>query len=95
MKCGNDPNVELNPGDRAAVEWFQAWLVWSKLPDAERLATRAPSMPGETTCAHCAKPVRGWATVGVQRLCHPNEGLDCYRRVTVYGCSMPCSGSCR
>lgn len=91
MICGNDPNAQLVPGDQAAVAWFREWLRWSKLPDVERLAERAPSMPGETTCAHCGAPQRGHATVGVQRLCHPDDGPDCYRLVTVYGCTMPCS----
>jgi hypothetical protein len=39
-------------------------------------------------CTHCGEPQRGSA--GVQRsdgyypLCHPDDGMDCYRLVTVY-----------
>ena len=40
------------------------------------------------TCSHCRGPLRGSAgltTDGVHYpLCHPDEGLDCYRLVTVY-----------
>lgn len=40
-------------------------------------------------CDHCGKPQRGSA--GMSRggedyvLCHPDDGLDCYHLVTVYG----------
>jgi hypothetical protein len=47
------------------------------------------------TCAHCGKQfeVGGSLTIGgtlnkgsvTYPLCHPNEGGDCYRLVTVYG----------
>lgn len=40
------------------------------------------------TCTHCARPMRGNAGLtldGVHHpLCHPDEGMDCYRLVTVY-----------
>jgi hypothetical protein len=36
MKCGNDPNAELTPGDLAVVDWYREWLAWSKTPEAER-----------------------------------------------------------
>jgi len=45
------------------------------------------------TCGHCLKPARGYARAEGARLCHPDEGLDCYRLVTVYGHSVPC-GDC-
>ena len=84
MICGNNPAAHLTADELAMVDWFRAWLRWSKLPDAERLATRAPTVPGHrATCAHCANEMRGHASAGAQSLCHPDEGLDCYRLVTV------------
>lgn len=41
-------------------------------------------------CAHCGGTARGYAKVGDRRLCHPNEGVDCYHLVTVYKHEMPC-----
>ena len=35
-------------------------------------------------CAHCGLPMRGYATVNGQSVCH-HPALDCYRLVTVYG----------
>lgn len=40
-------------------------------------------------CAHCGKAARGFASVTGSkgeslRVCHPDEGLDCYHLVTVY-----------
>lgn len=43
-----------------------------------------------TDCAHCVRPQRGYAAVNSHPLCHPDEGLDCYRLVTIYGHEMPC-----
>ena len=44
-------------------------------------------------CAHCQRPVRGYATVDGEPLCHPTVGLDCYHLVTVahhdFGCPSP------
>jgi hypothetical protein len=50
MLCGNDPRTRgrLLPGDLAAVAWFEEYLRWSKLPDAERAATPEPIAPGAT-----------------------------------------------
>lgn len=42
-------------------------------------------------CAHCAQPMRGYATVGPQYLCHPDDGIDCYKMVTVYRHPTPCA----
>lgn len=44
-----------------------------------------------TTCAHCAHDLDGSASVGDSPLCHPGDGLDCYRLVTIYGHAMPCT----
>lgn len=44
-----------------------------------------------TTCAHCLGPQGGSAQVNDSPLCHPADGLDCYRLVTVYGHAMPCT----
>lgn len=42
-------------------------------------------------CAHCGLPERvGYSVVKGRYLCHTDEGLDCYRLVTVYGHLMPC-----
>lgn len=96
MRCGNDPTTSLTPEDRAMVAWFSEWLRWARLPDDERLTIPAPTVPGhKATCAHCANERRGYASVGVQPLCHPDAGMDCYRLVTVYGCTMPCNGGHR
>lgn len=29
MICGNDPNANIGPDDRAWIEWFKTWLEWS------------------------------------------------------------------
>ena len=29
MRCGNDPNAELTPGDKAYMRWFEQWLAWA------------------------------------------------------------------
>lgn len=42
------------------------------------------------TCKHCGGRQRGYATVGDAKVCHPDDGMDCYRLVTVYGHQMPC-----
>jgi hypothetical protein len=41
-------------------------------------------------CGHCEQPMRGMASKGDTWLCHPDEGIDCYRLVTVYGHATPC-----
>lgn len=41
-------------------------------------------------CGHCGEPMRGYAAINDTPLCHPDEGLDCYRLVTVFGHPMPC-----
>lgn len=45
-----------------------------------------------TECDHCGREQRGYAHLyrdGVNyALCHPDEGVDCYRLVTVYGEKM-------
>lgn len=35
------------------------------------------------TCARCRGPVRGYGTAGDEKLCHPEEGEDCFHLVTV------------
>lgn len=46
------------------------------------------------TCAHCGKRFEAGGSLfreGVDYpLCHPDEGLDCYRLVTVYGERIGC-----
>ncbi|HEX8347170.1 MAG TPA: hypothetical protein VF657_20890 [Actinoplanes sp.] len=32
MRCGNDPRAVLTDGDRAVIDWYAAWLTWSKAP---------------------------------------------------------------
>lgn len=47
-------------------------------------------------CGHCCEPLRGYASAyraGSGQsvpLCHPDDGMDCYRLVTVYRHPMPC-----
>jgi hypothetical protein len=41
-------------------------------------------------CGHCQRPIRGMGSVGGTFLCHPDDGMDCYRLVTLYGHPMPC-----
>jgi hypothetical protein len=45
---------------------------------------------GPPACAHCGRPVRGTAFVNDDPLCHPDDGMDCYRLATVYGHPLPC-----
>ena len=46
-------------------------------------------------CAHCGGPMRGVASLtrdGEQHwLCHPDDGIDCYFRVTVLGHALDCA----
>jgi dCTP deaminase len=42
-------------------------------------------------CAHCGREIRGLAAVNDNYLCHPDDGMDCYRLVTVYNHAMPCT----
>jgi hypothetical protein len=44
------------------------------------------SAPG--VCGHCGKIARGYAKVDDVQLCHPDEGMDCYRLVTVYKAAL-------
>lgn len=43
-------------------------------------------MMGDTICARCGNPAEGFAYVGNDRFCHPDdpEKPDCYHLVTVY-----------
>ena len=49
-----------------------------------------PEVEGVRICGHCREEMRGFASAGDTWLCHPDEGLDCYRLVTVYKHAMPC-----
>jgi hypothetical protein len=62
MKCGNDPNVELTPGDKAVVDWYREWLAWAWRRDNEGAVEPEPVCPNgrainmaaraqETVCA--------------------------------------------
>lgn len=49
----------------------------------------------DDACAHCRGQRYGHATAynglgGRVKLCHPDEGMDCYRLVTIYRHSLPC-----
>lgn len=50
----------------------------------------------ERICGHCVNPMRGHASIseatGTVWLCHPDDGEDCYRLVTVWGHDT--SGDC-
>ncbi len=43
-------------------------------------------------CAHCGKPMDGFASMGDKWLCHPDDESkpDCYHLVTCYYHPMPC-----
>lgn len=45
-------------------------------------------------CSHCLGTMRGCASLNDDMLCHPDDGLDCYRLVTIYKHAMPCE-TCR
>jgi hypothetical protein len=47
-------------------------------------------MIGERRCAHCGFELLGYASVGLDLLCHPDFGIDCYRLVTIYHHDIPC-----
>jgi hypothetical protein len=44
----------------------------------------------EPTCGHCGGPLRGYGNVHGVKVCHPDDGLDCYALVTLAGHDMPC-----
>jgi hypothetical protein len=58
------------------------------MDSADPAETGDPDDHGEIICAHCRRPQQGLAGVSLSGiyypLCHPDEGLDCYRLVTVY-----------
>ena len=41
-------------------------------------------------CGHCLRDQRGYATMNGMPLCHPDEGMDCYHLVTVWGHDFRC-----
>jgi hypothetical protein len=45
MNCGKDPHAQMTPGDSAVVDWFAAWLTWSRLPDDEKATVPEPVCP--------------------------------------------------
>lgn len=47
-------------------------------------------LPESRICGHCQRPMRGMASAGSTWLCHPDDGMDCYRLVTLYGHRVPC-----
>lgn len=52
-----------------------------------------PPAPGAgANCGHCGAEAAGYASALGARLCHPDEGRDCYRLVTVYGHPLGCDG---
>lgn len=42
-------------------------------------------------CGHCLEPMVGYGSAGKQLLCHPDIGMDCYKLVTLYKHTTPCS----
>lgn len=47
-------------------------------------------MAEQPTCGHCLGPLRGYGASGDTKLCHPDDGLDCYALVTLSGHQTPC-----
>ena len=47
MNCGNDPNAQMTPGDKAMVDWFAAWLAWAWRRDNEGDVESEPVQPDE------------------------------------------------
>lgn len=45
---------------------------------------------GPDVCGHCHGPLRGYGAIGRVLLCHPDDGMDCYRLVTLYGHGIDC-----
>ena len=50
-----------------------------------------PPRPELRICGHCCQVMRGFASWGKTWLCHPDEGMDCYRAVTVKKHAMRCT----
>lgn len=46
-------------------------------------------MTNERICAYCHQPMQGVASAGNEWLCHPNDGLDYYRLVTIHRMPLP------
>lgn len=67
---------------------FEEFLAKGRAKDKE-----AP-IPVEEKCAHCGRVPQGYGRYNGERLCHPDVGLDCYDKVTVYNHPMPCE-ACR
>lgn len=71
-----------------------ALRVAAELPFDEWFAPKDEARTGERmitrVCAHCQGAMRGFSSVNDDWLCHPDEGPDCYRLVTVYHHPMPC-----
>jgi hypothetical protein len=45
-------------------------------------------------CGHCGESMKGYASAAKEWLCHPDEGMDCYRLVTVYNHPADAAGNC-
>ena len=45
MYCGNNPRARLTDVDRAWIDWFAAWLTWSKTRDDGGDAGPEPVQP--------------------------------------------------
>lgn len=41
-------------------------------------------------CGHCGLSLRGYASSGDDKLCHPDTGMDCYKLVTLYKHEFDC-----
>jgi hypothetical protein len=45
VRCGNDRNAALEPGDKAVVAWFAEWLALAWRRDNEGAVEPEPEMP--------------------------------------------------
>lgn len=50
----------------------------------------AETISAGAICGHCGGPLRGYGSAGGVKLCHPDNGLDCYSLVTLSGHTTPC-----
>ena len=71
-------SIDVRPDERLVFHWSDDPL------DATITSPVARATP-LVVCAHCGEPQRGAASAFGKDLCHPDDGLDCYRLVTVYG----------
>lgn len=85
--------AEANPGAAgigAVEDLIRRAANNRNLPSEKRSELRLRATAPKPSCGHCGRVQDGYAAVGNTPLCHPDEGMDCFKLVTLYGHATPC-----